>query len=192
MAFVTVVALIAGYTEQLILPLFLGMLTWTKAWLKSLTPKLGVLLLKNGLVIQIRQMLVKASTHVLVKSHKPWRRRLIETKSQMFALLERGFERYMGLDLWLRSVLAIILLTATAGSSFAVFALLVIPQPVLNWLRNQSMTLLNKLGVTQLFSAIWRFLLPIKLRSRWYMYAKWTLGRIQVDAAKRVHKKLKK
>ena len=98
----------------------------------------------------------------------------------------------MGLDLWLRSVLAILLLIATAGSSFAVFALLVIPQPVLNWLRNQLKTLLNKLGVTQFFSAIWRFILPSRLRTRWYMYVKWTLGRLQLSAAKRVHTKFKK
>lgn len=192
LAFVAVVALVASYTHQLIVPLFLGMLTWGKAWLKSLTPKLGALLLKNGLVIQIRQMLVKASTHVFVKSHKPWRRWLIELKSRFLALIKHGFDRYMGLELWLRTVLAVMLLLATAGSSFAVFALLVIPQPVLNWLRTQVMGLLNKLGVTQFFSALWRFILPVTVRTKWYMYVKWTLGRQQVTAAKRLHNTLKK
>ena len=192
LAFVTVVAVIASYTHQLIVPLFLGMLTWGKVWLKSLTPKLAALLLKNGLIIQLRQLLVNASTHVFLKSHKPWRRWLIELKSEFFRLIKKVFDRYMGLALWLRSVLAIALLLATAGSSFAVFALLIIPQPVLNWLRNQVMNLLNKLGVTQLFSAIWKFILPQSLRLRWYMYVKWTLGRQQVSTAKRLHNKLKK
>ena len=192
LAFVAVVIAVASYTHQLIVPLFLGMLTWGKAWLKSLTPKLGVLLLKNGLFIQLRQLLVKASTHVFVKSHKPWRRWLIELKLRLVSLAKEAFDRYMGLALWLRSVLAIALLLATAGSSFAVFALLVIPQPVLNWFRRQVMSLLNKLGVTQFFSAIWRFVLPTNIRIRWYMYAKWTLGRQQVSAAKRLHNKLTK
>jgi hypothetical protein len=191
-AFVAVVAAVASYTHQLIVPLFLGMLTWGKVWLKSLTPKLGALLLKNGLIIQIRQLLVKASTHVFVKSHKPWRRWLIALKSELFALIKQVFDRYMGLALWLRSVLAILLLLVTAGSSFVVFALLVIPQPVLNWLRKQFMGLLNKLGVTQFFSAVWRFILPATLRTKWYMYVKWTLGRQQVSAAKHLHNKAKK
>ena len=191
LSFVAVVAVIASYTHQLIVPLFLGMLTWGKVWLKSLTPKLGVLLLKNGLVIQLRQLLVNASTHVFLKSHKPWRRWLIELKSKLFELIKQVFDRYMGLALWLKSVLAIGLLLATAGSSFAVFALLVIPQPVLNWLRNQVMNLLNKLGVTQFFSAVWRFILPTTVRMKWYMYVKWTLGRQQVNAAKHLHNKLK-
>lgn len=192
LAFVAVVVAIASYTHQLIVPLFLGMLTWGKAWLQSLTPKLGVLLLKNGLFIQLRQLLVKASTHVFVKSHKPWRRWLIDLKHRLISLAKEAFDRYMGLALWLRSVLAIMLLVATAGSSFAIFALLVIPQPVLNWMRQQVMGLLNKLGVTHFFSAIWRFLLPTQLRKRWYMYTKWTLGRQQVTAAKRLHDRLTK
>jgi hypothetical protein len=192
LAFIAVVAMVASYTHQLMVPLFLGMLTWGKAWLKSLTPKLGALLLKNGLVIQLRQMLVKASTHVFVKSHKPWRRWLIELKLRFFELIKQGFDRYMGLELWLRTVLAMVLLLATAGSSLAVFALLVIPQPVLIWLRSQVMGVLNKLGVTQFFSAVWRFILPTKLRTKWYMYVKWTLGRQQVSAAKRLHDTFKK
>ncbi|MFT6302307.1 MAG: hypothetical protein ACI9XK_002197 [Granulosicoccus sp.] len=192
LVFIAVVAAVASYTHQLIVPLFLGMLTWGKVWLKSLTPKLGALLLKNGLIIQIRQLLVKASTHVFVKSHKPWRRWLIEMKTHFIELIKQGFDRYMALELWLRSVLAILLLLATAGSSFAVFALLVIPQPVLNWLRSQIMGLMNKLGVTQFFSAVWRFILPTALRTKWYMYVKWTLGRQQVSTAKRLHGKLKR
>jgi len=192
LAFVVMVIAITSYTHQFIVPLFLGMLTWGKLWLKSLTPKLAALLLKNGLVIQLRQLLVNASTHVLLKSHKPWRHRIIEVKSQLLALIKKGFDRYMGLALWLKSTLAIALLLATAGSSFAVFALLVIPQPVLNWLRNQVMNLLNKLGVTRFFSAMWRFILPSTLQTKWHMYAKWTLGRQQVRAAKRLHNKLKR
>jgi len=190
LAFVAVVAAIVSYTHQFIVPLFLGMLTWGKAWLKTLTPKLGALLLKNGLVIQTRKLIVSASTHVFLKSHKPWRRWLIESKYRFLALIKRGFNWYMGLALWLRSVLAIALLLATAGSSFAVFALLVIPQPVLNWLRNQVMNLLNKLGVTKFFAAIWRYLLPNAMQKKWYMYVKWTLGRQQVNAAKSLHNKL--
>jgi len=192
LVFVTAVAIIAVYTQQLIVPLFLGLLTWGKAWLKTLTPKLGLLLLKNGLVIQLRRMIVQASTHVFLKSHRPWRRWIISAKDQVIHFLKSILSRYLSLPLWMKSVLAMLVLLATAGSSFAVFALLVIPQPVLSWLRKQVMGLLNKLGVTQFFGALWRFIIPAKLRERWYMYAKWTLGRQQVKAAKKIHNNLAK
>lgn len=190
--FVSVVATVIAYTEQLIVPLFLGLLTWGKAWLKSLTPKLGLMLLKNGVVIQLRRLLVQASTHVFVKSHRPWRRWITTTRLTLLECIKHWFDRYMQCPLWLRTAIALVILMTTAGSSFAVFALLIIPQPVLNWLRRQVMGMLNKLGVTQFFAAIWRFLLPEKLRQRWHMYIKWTLGRRQVQAAKLLHTKVLK
>lgn len=190
--FVSVVVAVASYTHQLIVPLFLGLLTWGKAWLKSLTPKLGLLLLKNGFVIQLRRLVMQASTHVFVKSHRPWRRWLIAVRTAITSTIRQWFSRYMSCPLWLRTLLALMLLLATAGSSFAVFALLVIPQPVLNWLRKQVMNMLNKLGVTQFFAALWRFVIPKKLRYQWHMYIKWKLGRRQVMAAKHLHETIKR
>lgn len=181
---------VASYTHQLFIPLFLGLLTWSKAWLKSLTPKISILFLKNGAVIQIRRTLMQASTHVLVKSHRPWRRWLVESKLTLTRLLRRWFERYLNLPLWLRSVLALLLLLATAGSSLAIFALLVIPQPVLNWMRRQVMSLLTKMGVAQFFAATWRLVIPYKLRNKWFMYVKWTMGRHQVRTAKNMHTRI--
>ncbi len=178
---------VASYTQQLIIPLFLGILTWGKVWIKSLTPKLGLLLMKNGVIIQARRLLVQASTHILVKSHRPWRRWFSNMRLSLQRSFKNGFARYLGFPLWLRTVLALLLLLATAGSSFAVFALLVIPQPVLNWLRQKVLGMLNKLGVTQFFAVIWRFLIPESLRNRWHIHVKWTLGRRQVLAAKRLH-----
>jgi len=186
-AFVTTVTTIAVYTQQLIIPLFLGLLTWGKAWLKTLTPKLALLLLKNGIAIQLRRILLQASTHVFVKSHRPWRRWIISKKNSATEFIKRLIRYYLTLPLWLKSTLALLILLATAGSSFAVFALLVIPQPVLSWMRKQVQVMLNKLGATQFFSAIWRLIIPATLRSRWYMYVKWTLGRQQVNAAKKIH-----
>ena len=185
--FVSVVLAVATYTHQLIIPLFLGMLTWGKVWIKSLTPKLGLLVMKNGVVIQARRLLVQASTHILVKSHRPWRRWVVSTRLTLLGTLKSAFARYLGFPLWLRTALALLLLLATAGSSFAVFALLVIPQPVLNWLRQKVLGMLNKMGVTQLFAALWRFVIPEAVRHRWHMHVKWTLGRRQVLAAKRLH-----
>jgi len=186
-AFVVTVATIAIYTKQLIIPLFLGLLTWGKAWLKTLTPKLALLLLKNGFAIQLRRILVQTSTHIFVKSHRPWRRWIISTKNTATELTKRLIRYYLALPLWLKSTLALLILLATAGSTLAVFALLVIPQPVLSWLRKQMQNMLNKLGATQLFKALWRVAIPATLRTRWYMYVKWTLGRQQVNAAKKIH-----
>lgn len=190
--FVSVVIAVASYTHQLVLPLFLGLWTWGKVWLKSLTPKLVLLFMKNGLVIQIRRLIMQASAHLLVKSHRPWRHGLIVLRNRAIQLAKLWFGRYMRAPLWLRTLLALLLLMATAGSSFAIFALLVIPQPVLNWLRKQIMSLLNKLGVTQLSAAIWRFVVPHTLRHRWHMHVKWTLGRRQVQTARRLHDSIKR
>lgn len=185
--FVGVVLAVASYTHQLIIPLFLGLFIWGKAWLKSLTPKLGLLLIKNGAAIQARRLAVQTSTHLLVKSHRPWRRWLTQARLVVLGKLKGGFARYMNYPLWLRSALAIGVLLTTAGSTFAVFALLIIPQPVLDWLREQVMSMLNKLGVTRFFATLWQSLVPSMLRHRWHMYVKWELGRRQVVAAKKLH-----
>lgn len=191
MTFIAVVTFIASYTSQLIVPLFLGLLTWSKAWLKNLTPKLGMLIVKNSAVIQFRRITIQASTHMLVKSHRPWRRSLTAFRLTLIRSARHTLEYYLRQPLWLRSLLAIILLLLTTGSSLAVFALLVIPQPVLNWMRKQLMSFLNKLGVAQLFGAVWRFVIPQRLRHHWHMYVKWTLGRSQVRTAKKLHNSIR-
>lgn len=190
--FVSVVVAVASYTHQLIIPLFLGLLTWGKAWFKTLTPQLGFLLLKNGFFLQLRRLVMQASTHVFVKSHRPWRRWITAARIAAGAVARRWVGCYMTYPLWLRSLLALSILLMTAGSSFAIFALLIIPQPVLNWLRNQVMSILNKLGATQFFAALWRFAIPQKLRHQWHMHVKWTLGRRQVVAAKHLHSSIKR
>ncbi len=189
--FVSVVIAVVSYTHQLIVPIFLGLLTWGKAWIKALTPKLGLLLLKNGVVIQLRQLVIQASTHVLLKSHRPWRRWLSNIRQTVTNGVKRWLARYLQLPLWLRTVLALMLLVATAGSSFALFALLIIPQPVLIWCRRKITALLNKLGVTRFFAAMWTFVTPKKLRKRWHMYIKWQIGRRQLLAARQLHEKVR-
>lgn len=185
--FVGVVLAIASYTHQLIVPLFLGLLTWGKAWLKTLSPKLGLLLVKNGTAIQARRLAMQTSTHLFVKSHRPWRRWLTQVRLFLSDKLKAVFERYMSYPLWLRSAVAIGILLTTAGSTFAMIALLIIPQPVLDWLRSQIVNMLNKLGATRFFATLWRTLIPAKLRHRWHMYVKWEVGRKQVMAAKKLH-----
>ncbi len=188
--FLCAVAAVVIYTHQLVIPLFLGLLTWGKAWLKTLTPKLGLLLVKNGVAIQSRKMVVQASTHILVKSHKPWRRLVITLRLKAAKTVKTLFQRYLQMPLWLRTALAIGVLLTTAGSTFAAFALLIVPQPVLNWLRQRLTATLNKLGVNKLFTATWNRLVPAALRHRWYMHVKWTVGRRQVTAAKHLHTKV--
>ena len=200
MLFLGVVILIVAQTQQLVIPLFLGLLTWfkvlgkglVKALLQTLTPKLGVLLLKNSVFIQLRKLAIQASTHLLVKSHKPWRRVLTRIRVALGSAISRFFSGYLSLPLGVRTLIAIVVLLATAGSSLAVFALLIVPQPLLNWLQVRLRVILGRLGVTQFFSALWRIVVPRSLRERWYMYVKWTLGRRQVAAARTVHRSLGK
>ena len=96
----------------------------------------------------------------------------------------------MNSPLWLRTAIALGLLALTAGSSAALFALLIIPQPVLNWLKARLKNLSNKFGVTQVFRGIWVKLVPDSWQHRWHMYVKWTLGRRQVIAARALHERL--
>jgi hypothetical protein len=190
--FLCVVVAVVSYTHQLIIPLFLGLLTWGKAFVKSLTPKLTLLLVKNSLVTQARRLLVQASTHVLVKSHRPWRRWLNTARLLVISTVNRGFAQYLNLPLWVRTAIALGVLVTTAGSSFAVFALLIIPQPVLNWLRKQVMGVLKKLGVARFFATLWKFAMPARLRERWHLYVKWTVGRRQVRVARHLYAKVKR
>lgn len=191
LVFVCVVLIVFFYTHQLIIPLFLGLLTWGKAFIKSLTPKLTLLLVKNSLVIQARRLLVQASTHVFVKSHRPWRRWLVGARVSVTYRIKHLFQAYLNLALWIRTAIALGVLLVTAGSSFAVFALLIIPQPVLNWLRRQAVSMMNKLGVTRFFSTCWKLVIPETLRTKWHMYVKWTIGRRQVSMARKVHENVR-
>jgi len=190
MLFLFAVVATVVYTHQLVIPLFLGLLAWGKLWLKTLTPKVGMLLLKNSVVLQLRRFAVQASTHIFVKSHKPWRRFLTRLKLAVVAAVSGVFNGYLGLPLWLRTAIAIGVLIATAGSSFAVFALLIIPQTLLDWMGRRLGMILNRLGVTRFLVTLWEILVPETLRHRWYMYVKWKLGRQQLRAARRVHEKV--
>jgi hypothetical protein len=184
--FVCIVVCVVVYTHQLVIPLFLGLLTWGKAWLNNL----AMLFLKNGFVIQLRKLMMQASTHVLVKSHRPLRRKVASWKSLALETLKSWIGGYLRLPLLIRTAIAIAVLLVTAGSSFVLFALLIIPQPVLNWLKQRAVVTLNKLGITKASSALWKISVPEKLRQRWHMHLKWTIGRQQVSAAKHLHKKV--
>ena len=183
-------ALIAVYRDALVLPLFLGLLTWGKALLKQLSLKMAFALAKNSLFLQIRRFIVMVFSHLLIKSHKPFRRRVSSFQVSIKNMLYSVFSRYMDSPLWLRTAIALGLLAITAGSSAAILALLIIPQPLLNWLKKQVLTLSNKVGVTQLFRGVWIRVVPGHWHHQWHMYVKWTLGRRQVRAAQQLHQRL--
>ncbi|MFK7893317.1 MAG: hypothetical protein AB8B63_21055 [Granulosicoccus sp.] len=188
--FICIVIAVVAYTQQLIIPIFLGLLAWGKALLKQVTPKLALLLLKNSVVIQVRRLAIQASAHLLVKSHKPWRRWLTDIRHGMIDTAGNLFKRYLALPLWIRTAIALGVLLTTAGSSLAIFALLIIPQPLLNWLRQQFMSTMNKLGVSRFSATIWNVVVPARYRMKWHMYVKWTLGRRQVAMARKLHTKV--
>lgn len=86
--------------------------------------------------------------------------------------------------LWLRTVIALALLFATASSSYLVVALLIIPQPILNWIKNKTLSTLNRTGISHLLKVVYRFLIPADIRHKWYMHSKWVMGRRQISAAR--------
>jgi len=196
--FLLVASLIAIAQQSLLVPLYLSLLAWLKSSLVSVitgtfkwmagwfTPKFTLAFFKNSLFLQIRQALIKVSTHLFVMSHTPWRRRLANLRVAVFEFAKQIFNRYTQSPLWLRSAIALLLLVATASSSYLFIAILVIPQAVINWLRRLIANSLNKLGITRVALLLWNWLVPQQLRHRLYMYNKWTLGRRQIRASRRV------
>jgi hypothetical protein len=189
--FVVSVTAIVFHQKTLLLPLYLSLLAWVKTAFKSLTPKLVVALLKNSIFLKIRGVVIQLSTRFFVLSHRPWRRTLGLWKDRAVDFIKTVYRRYTGSALWLRSAVALALLAVTASSSYMFIAILIIPQSLLNWIRKLITNTLSKLGLTKLLNAIWQFLIPATLRHRWYMYNKWTLGRRQLNASRRMREKAK-
>lgn len=189
--FIAVVALITFYHHTLLLPVFVGMFASFKGLLKFLTPKFLVLFFKNSIFLRIKQILIKSSTRFVVLSHRPWRHLIRNIKDKISRTVLEIIAAYMSAPLWLRTVIALGVLFTTASSSYVVLALLIIPQPILAWLRKLLLNTLNKLGITKLLNAVWKYLVPEQVQYDWYMYRKWTLGRRQIVTAKQMHNRIK-
>jgi len=161
-----------------------------KGLFKLLTPKFLVLLFKNSLFLKIKQLLIRASTRFAVLSHKPWRHKMRSLKTSVSRTSLKVIQHYLEFPLWLRTAIALGILFATASSSYVIIALLIIPQSILNWLKGLLIKMLNRSGITHLFNAVWKFLVPVKLQRKWYMHRKWTMGRRQVIAAQRLRESI--
>lgn len=186
--FLLVVIVTVVYQNTFFLPIYLGLLTAAKALLKKITPKFFMLFLKNSIIIKIRQFITRGSAHLFLLSHRPSRLKLRSLKEHIARVLIKIPRWYMQRKLWIRTVIALGLLLLTASSSYVFIALLIIPQPLLNWVKQKFLTTLNKLGITQLLNTIWRFVVPAGLQRRWYIYQKWTLGRRQITTARKMHR----
>lgn len=157
-----------------------------KGLVKVLTPKFLVLLFKNSLFLKVKQLLIRSSTRFVVLSHKPWRLRMKWLKAAIAQTALNVLQLYLRSPLWLRTAIALGLLFATASSSYLVFALLIIPQPILNWAKKIIMTTLNRTGITHLLRVAYKFTVPAHLRHKWYMHSKWTMGRRQIITARKL------
>jgi len=182
--FLLLATAIVAYYQAFLIPVFLGLYTAAKALLKTFTPKVLLLFAKNSLVIKLRQTVVRSSAQWLFLSHKPVRQRLRSAKSTAAALLISLAKSYFELPLWIKTALALSVFALTAGSSYAFIALLIIPEPLLRWIKNKVLDFLNKLGVTKGLNTIYRFTVPPQLQHRWAIYLKWTIGRQQVRTAR--------
>ena len=184
--FTLIVLITVYYHHTFLFPVFVGMVAAFKGWFKLLTPKFLFLLFKNSVFIKFKQLLIGGSTRLLVYSHKPWRRHLRAIKNRISQSILETINFYTGSPLWLRTAIALGLLIVTASSSYHIIALLIVPQPILNWLKKLLLTTLNKLGVTQFFKTIWKYLVPETLRNKWFLHSKWKIGRRQLKTAKRL------
>lgn len=180
--FVVAAVAIVVHSHSLFIPVFVTLLAFLKKGLAALTPKVLLLFAKNSLLIRIKQLAVAMLTQLMVLSHRPWRRRLLEAKLRVLTIVQGGVQWYLDRPLWLKSLLALVVLLLTASSGYALIAILIIPRAIVQWLQRQFWATLNKLGVTQFFRAAYRVLIPADWRHRWYMFQKWTLGRRQVRA----------
>lgn len=186
--FVLMVVVITYLHHTLLLPLFVGMLITLKAWLKLLTPKFFVLFFKNSIFLKSKQLLIKSSTRFVVLSHKPLQHKIRQFKSLISNIVLSLIGFYQQSPLWVRTALAVGALFATASSSYVVIALLIIPQPILNWLRRTVITILNRSGVTHISNTTWKHFAPSGWQYKWYMHRKWTIGRRQVATAQKIRK----
>jgi len=184
--FVVIAITITWHQRSLLLPIFIGLSATLKGWLKLLTPKFLVLLFKNSLFLKVKQILIRASTRFAVLSHKPWRHKLRSLKASISRTSLKIIQLYLNSPLWLRTSIALGILFVTASSSYVVIALLIIPQSILTWLKRLILKMLNRSGITHLFSAIWKFAVPANVQHKWYMHRKWTMGRRQVITAQRL------
>ena len=192
--FACLVGAIALHAHALFLPITLGLLAWAKqtllGWAKLLTPKLALALAKNGAVIKARDLVVGSSTQLLVMSHRPWRRRLLGLKLALGRTSGRIgralLRRWLAAPLWVRCLIAALVLGATASSAWAVLALLIVPQPIVEFLKARALAFLNKLGVLRGLDVAWRRLVPTGPRERVDRWRRWTLGRRQVRASREV------
>ena len=185
-----VVIAIALSRHTFLLPIFIGMSTMLKGMVKTLTPKFMVLLFKNSVFLKLKQILIKSSTRFFVLSHKPWRHRMRWAKASISAAILKIIRKYLDSPLWLRTLIALGLLFATASSSYLVIALLVIPQSILNWVRKKLFMTLNRSGVTHVLRTVYRFVVPADLRHQLYMHFKWTMGRQQINTARNLRKRV--
>lgn len=184
--FVAVVIAVTYYQRSFLVPLFFGMSVTIKGLFKLLTPKFLVLLFKNSVFLKIKQLLIRGSTRFVVLSHRPWRHRMRWIKTSLSQFILRVIRYYIEAPLWLRTAIALGLLVATASSSYVVLALLIIPQPILAWLRRIFFTTLNRTGITHIFNVIWKYLVPKDTQRKWYMHRKWTMGRRQIKTARKL------
>ena len=185
--FVLAVGAIAYWQHTLLLPLFVGLFALLKSFLKLLSPQFLMPIIKNSIYLNIKQRLIKNSTRVVMLSHRPWRHKLRNLQIVVTQWVKKIISLYLQSALWLRTALALIVLIATASSSYVVLALLIIPQPIVNWLKRWVMNFLNKTGVIRVTDMIWKWVVPAKWQHKWYMYRKWTLGRSQVKTAQDLH-----
>ena len=192
--FAAVVVAIVVHGHTLFVPLTLGLLAWSKqlvvGWAKLLTPKLALVVVKNGAVIKARDVVVGSATRFLVLSHRPWRRGLLAVRLALAGASARAgralLARWLVLPLWLRCLVAALLLAATASSAWAVLALLIVPQPIVEFLKARTTAFLNKLGVLRGLDALWHRTVPAAPRRRIDRWRRWTLGRRQVRASREV------
>ncbi len=173
--------------SSLISTLWLAIFLKGKLLLKLLTPESIVAMFKRGTISHVKSTAIKTSAVMVVMSHAPWRRYVSATKDSIAMLTLVMLGHYRSLSTWMQLVFASVLLLATAGTGYVVFAFIAIPQPLWHWLKNAIVTIVNRSGVGAIINSAWRSLVPEDVSLTLYLFFKWKVGRRQIELSKRIH-----
>lgn len=186
-AIVAVTGSVVFLMDSVVLPLWTLLVQWLNAAWKFLTPSNLFSFLQKGTATHVQKKALTALPEAAVQGHGPTRRKLNRLKKNAVAILMRCVDWYRSLNLIIQVGIACALLVLGASTGYVFLAMLVIPQPVINWLKVSAIKFINKTGIAKFYYWLISFILPRPYRIR----IKWTIARKKIAFARWFHSILK-
>lgn len=183
---------VAFFMDSIVYPLWVALGAHVQVLLKALTPQNFFLFIKNGTLGVAKKKAISVGPEIVVQGYSPWRRKTARVRQAIADKALTVVALYRGSPLWVQIAIAAGILILGASSGYAILAVLIIPQPVMIFLKTQITALLNKTGVTKLFTWITERVIPQKWRFKYRVLTRWKIGRRKILLARKIHKRRKK